>query len=233
MARGYAPVAVVLLVAVTVLAAAGVLVALPGLSVDPPPKRGAVAEATADGRVSLTLLSGPEVDADSLDVRVVVDGEPLRHQPPVPFFAAHGFRSGPTGPFNVAADSTWQVGESATFRVAATNSPTLSAGADVDVELRVRGSVVAVAGTTVEEQSERRRSSGLQWRQSALSRHSASSARLASRHSPLARTADSFYSSARATVAMARGLPGLACSTRCSTSTKPASRNIRSASSSS
>ena len=229
MARGYAPVAVVLLVAVTVLAAAGVLVALPGLSVDPPPKRAAVAEATADGRVVLTLVTGPPVDADSLGVRVVVDGEPLRHQPPVPFFAAHGFRSGPTGPFNVASDSTWQVGESATFRVAATNSPTLSAGADVDVELRIRGSVVAVAGTTVEEQSLRRHSSVSPPRHSASSR--SSGARLAAL--PLARTADSFHSSARATVAMARGLPGLACSTRCSTSTKPASRNIRSASASS
>lgn len=153
MARGYAPVAVVLLVAVTVLAAAGVLVALPELSAEPPPKRAVVVEATGDGRVTLTLVSGPQIDASDLDVRVVVDGEPLRHQPPVPFFAAHGFRSGPTGPFNLAADSTWRVGETATFRVATTNSPSVSRGADVTVELRIRGSVVAVAKTTVEEQS--------------------------------------------------------------------------------
>jgi len=211
-ARGYAPVAVVLLVAVAVVGAAGVLVALPELSVDPPPKRGAVAEATDDGRVTLTLVSGPPVDADSLAVRVVVDGEPLHHQPPVPFFAAHGFRSGPTGPFNVAADSTWEVGEAATFRVAATNDPVPSVGDDVDVELRVRGSVVAVAGTTVEEASQRRLGSAVQ---------------------PNQVSSSSPWSGARATVAMARGLPGLACNTRCSTPTKPASRNIRSASSSS
>ena len=153
MARGYAPVAVVLLLAVTVVAAAGVALALPELSAEPPPKRGVVAEATADGRVSLTLVSGAEVDTRDLDVRVVVGGEPLRHQPPVPFFAARGFRGGPTGPFNFAADPTWQVGEAASFRVAATNDPALSTGAEVAVELRVRGRPVAGATTTVEEGS--------------------------------------------------------------------------------
>ncbi|WP_232703086.1 type IV pilin [Halobacterium wangiae] len=153
MARGYAPVAVVLLLVVTVVAAAVVALALPELSAEPPPNRGVVAEATADGRVSLTLVSGPEITVGNLDVRVVVDGEPLDHQPPVPFFAARGFHGGPTGPFNVADDSTWRVGESTAFSVAATNDPALSAGADVEVELRVRGRPVAGASTTVEEQS--------------------------------------------------------------------------------
>ncbi|WP_232686586.1 type IV pilin [Halobacterium zhouii] len=139
------PVAVALLVAVTVVAAAGFATALPALPSDPEPHRAVSADATPDGAVALTLLSGPSVDVRNLDVRVTVDGRALRHQPPVPFFAAHGFRGGPTGPFNVAADPTWSVGETASFRVASTNHPVLRDGDTVKIRLLVRGQVVAVA----------------------------------------------------------------------------------------
>jgi len=149
-ARGYAPVAAVLLLAVTVLAAAAVAGALPAVPGDPPPQRAVGADATGDGRVVVTLLSGAAVDVWDAEVRIAVDGERLAHQPPVPFFAAEGFRGGPTGPFNVAADSRWSVGETASLRVAATNSPALRAGATLTVELYVDGRVVAVAETTVE-----------------------------------------------------------------------------------
>ena len=150
MARAYAPVAAVLLVAVTIVVAAGVFAFVPSLPGEPPERRGVAAEATSDGTVALTLLSGPPIDPGSLDVRVEVDGEPLTRQPPVPFFSASGFVSGPTGAFNAASDDDWAVGENVTFRVAATNEPVPAAGDAVRVELRVRGQLVGVAETTVE-----------------------------------------------------------------------------------
>jgi hypothetical protein len=149
--RGYAPVAAVLMVAVTVVAAASVVAFLPSLPGGPPPEHRRVsADATADGTVRLTLLSGPAVDASDLDVRVTVAGDPLRHQPPVPFFSARGFHPGPTGAFNVAHDGPWRVAEPVRFRVASTNQPGLSTGETVRVECRIRGHLVAVAETTVE-----------------------------------------------------------------------------------
>lgn len=138
------PVAVVLLVAITVVAAAGVAVALPSLPSEPEPHRSVSADVTADGEVNLMLRSGPSVDVRDLDLRVTVDGHALSHQPPVPFFAARGFRGGPTGPFNVASDSTWSVGETAGFRLADTNDPSLDAGDTVEISVVVRGQVVAV-----------------------------------------------------------------------------------------
>jgi len=152
-ARGYAPVAVVLLLAVTVVAAAAVAAAVPGLPGDPPPQRGIGVDATSDGRIAVTLLSGEPLDSRQITVRVAVDGEALAHQPPVPFFAATGFGSGPTGPFNVAADPSWTVGETASLRVAGTNRPALRVGATLTVRVLAAGRVVAVAETTVEAES--------------------------------------------------------------------------------
>ncbi|MFC3477600.1 type IV pilin [Halobacterium litoreum] len=152
MARGYAPVAVVLLLAVTVVAAASVLTILPSVTERPPAdQRGVAVDATADGRVTLTLVAGPELDVRDVDVAISVDGAALDHQPPVPFFSATGFVSGPTGPFNVADDPTWRVGESASVRIAGTNAPTVEAGDAVEVRLVVRGTVVATARTEVTE----------------------------------------------------------------------------------
>ncbi|SEW20040.1 type IV pilin [Halobacterium jilantaiense] len=154
MARAYAPVAAVLLVAVTVVAAAGVFAFVPSLPGEPPERRGVTATASSDGTVALTLLSGPPVDPDSLDVRIAVDGEPLARQPPVPFFSASGFVSGPTGAFNAASSADWRVGETVTVRIAGTNDPVPAAGETVRVELRVRGQLLGAAETTVEaEQS--------------------------------------------------------------------------------
>jgi len=147
--RGYAPVAVVLLLAVTVLAAGAVAASLPGLPGEPPPHRGISAEATSDGRVDVTLVSGDPIDVQQASVRLTVDGDDVRHQPPVPFFAARGFRGGPTGPFNLAADPTWTVGELAGFRLAHTNDPPLRRGDTVTVRVVVDGQIVAETSTTV------------------------------------------------------------------------------------
>ncbi|SDY00659.1 hypothetical protein [Halobellus clavatus] len=89
--------------------------------------------------VSLTHEAGPALELAALELRVTVDGVPLRHQPPVPFFAARGFRAGPTGPFNVASDGVWSAGETGSFRLATTNAPRVAPGRTVAVTVSVGG----------------------------------------------------------------------------------------------
>lgn len=89
----------------------------------------------ADDRITLSHEGGDAVDVHALRVRISVDGEPLAHQPPVPFFAAEGFHGGPSGAFNPETDDEWAVGETTTLRVAATNEPALDPGARLTVEL--------------------------------------------------------------------------------------------------
>jgi len=149
-------VGVVVLLAVTLALGATVLASLPspGGGVSPVPASTPTAafelRATTDGQVRLVHAGGDAVDAGELRVRVDVDGRPLRHQPPVPFFAARGFRAGPTGPFNVAGDPRWEAGEVAAVRVAATNAPSLSAGDRVRVRLFLDGRTLWTGTTRVE-----------------------------------------------------------------------------------
>jgi hypothetical protein len=138
----YRPVslAVALLVAVAV---GGVALAV---APDPAP-RPALALSVDAGSDTLALVhrGGDAVDARALSLRVRVAGRPLRHQPPVPFFAARGFRAGPTGPLNPAADPRWSAGERASLRLAATNAPRPAPGDRVTVTVAVDGRRVARA----------------------------------------------------------------------------------------
>lgn len=144
--RAVAPVvAVATLVAVTVVLAGAVAAGMGGLALPEPPPQAALdlsVDAGAD-RVTLTHLGGDALDARRLRVRVAVDGTPLAHQPPVPFFAATGFRAGPTGPFNAAADPRWTPGEAASLRLASTNDPGIAPDARVRVEVYASGRLVA------------------------------------------------------------------------------------------
>jgi len=88
-------------------------------------------------------LGGDSLDVTAIRLRVTVDGDPLAHQPPVPFFSAAGFRPGPTGAFNVAGDTTLSPGESASFRIASTNEPVPEAGDRVELTVYSGGSPVA------------------------------------------------------------------------------------------
>lgn len=155
--RGASPVlAVVLLVGVTVVCAAAVgslLFGQAGAVADPAPRASLSLSATAD-RVSLVHEGGDSLDATRLRLRVAVNGTPLAHQPPVPFFSARGFRPGPSGPFNSASDPGWTAGETASFRVAGTNEPTLRPGASVTVEVFRGESPVASLSAEVEARSE-------------------------------------------------------------------------------
>lgn len=94
----------------------------------------ASADAARD-RIALTHRSGDSLTVSDLRIEIHVDGERLANQPPVPFFAATGFESGPTGPFNTAADGTWQAGETGAVRIADTNSPQLATDATVTVHV--------------------------------------------------------------------------------------------------
>ncbi|MDS0296490.1 archaellin/type IV pilin N-terminal domain-containing protein [Halogeometricum luteum] len=120
-------------------------VGAPGASADPaaglgPSPRPTAFSLSATGdELAVTYERGPTLDASALRLRIAVDGDPLAFQPPLPFFAARGFRSGPTGPFNVAADGAWSAGETATLAVAETNDPELEPGRTVTVRL-YRGS---------------------------------------------------------------------------------------------
>ncbi len=136
---------------VTVLVAVAVTVAATGF-VPPEPVDRVALEASADaatGQVVLEPVAGPPQDVRTLTLRVEVDGEPLVHQPPVPFYAASGFNGFPTGPFNPSADPAWTVGEAASFRVAGTNDPPLSRGATLSVTVIRDSQIVARATATV------------------------------------------------------------------------------------
>lgn len=72
--------------------------------------------------ITLTHKSGTDLDPETLRLKIAVDGEPIAHQPPIPFFAATGFIGGPIGPFNSAYEGNWTAGQSASLRLASTNS---------------------------------------------------------------------------------------------------------------
>ncbi|MFB6159979.1 MAG: type IV pilin [Haloferacaceae archaeon] len=133
---------VALAVAVTVALAVGG-VALGALPADRPTAAVAVVVDPGTDRLTLTHRGGDPLDVRRLRLRVRVGGRPLRRQPPVPFFAARGFRSGPTGPFNVRADPRWRPGERASLRLAATNDPLVDPGDRVTVTVLVDGWTVA------------------------------------------------------------------------------------------
>ncbi|QAU14374.1 type IV pilin [Halorubrum sp. BOL3-1] len=144
-----APVAGVLLLAITVVLAGGVATAALDAPSDPAPSA-MLSLSVTDDRVSIYHRGGDPVDVAAATVRVRVGGEPLDEQPPVPFFSAAGFHPGPTGPFNAASDDTWRAGDTATFRVAGTNDPTLGPGRTVAVEVTVDGRPVASLETVAE-----------------------------------------------------------------------------------
>ena len=144
-----APVAGVLLIAITVLLAGGVAAAALDGPSEPAPTAVLSLSATGD-RITVEHRRGDPIDVADVTVRVRVDGEPLDHQPPVPFFSATGFHPGPTGPFNAASDDVWRVGERATFRVAGTNDPTLAPGRTVTVVIASDGMPVARLEAVVE-----------------------------------------------------------------------------------
>ncbi|MGM0606577.1 MAG: type IV pilin N-terminal domain-containing protein [Halobacteriota archaeon] len=136
--RALSPVVgVVCLLAVTVLLAA---VVGASATVQPPSSPTAASfEATAElpGEITILHRGGDTIDPTAMDLRVYIEGEPLDRQPPVPFFSARGFESGPTGPFNSATSTKWRAGEAASFTLAGTNGPSMRSGDSVTIEIFV------------------------------------------------------------------------------------------------
>lgn len=128
-------IAVVLLLAVTVIAAItlgiGVLQLTPAES---SPASFTLSSDSTTGTITLTHRGGRTLDPKTLRLRIAINGKPIIHQPPIPFFAADGFQSGPTGPFNAAYEGDWTAGESASVRLANTNSA-FDAGDRITVRL--------------------------------------------------------------------------------------------------
>lgn len=142
----------VLLVGLTVVAATvvgAVAVGQASTTVADPPSQVSLSLTATGDRLVFVHQGGDRLDVRDLRFAVTVDGEALVHQPPIPFFSAQGFRAGPTGPFNVAADPYWTAGEEASVRVAATNTPTLRAGATVAVTVYEGEQVLLVLSTVV------------------------------------------------------------------------------------
>jgi len=135
--RGSVPVVGSLsLVVVTILLAVTLGTAVLGGATTPEPATTAALDLSVDGEtLTVTHTGGEPVDIEAVSMEIAVDGEPLDEQPPVPFFAASGFESGPTGAFNPAGSTELAGGESASLTVAETNAPTVEAGTTVSITL--------------------------------------------------------------------------------------------------
>ena len=137
----------VLLVGLVVVVAAGVgAAAFDVADSSPSPTRPTALSLSVSGdTLSLVHEGGAPLDVDSLVVRISVDGAPLAHQPPVPFFSAAGYDPGPTGAFNSASDGVFEPGERARLSLAATNAPHFDPGDRVTVRIHRADTTVATA----------------------------------------------------------------------------------------
>lgn len=142
--RGVSPVlGTILLVGVTVVLALSVGAVLTSQDLDETPSASlSLSVENESERIALTHEGGDALDVSALDLTVEIDGTELDHQPPVPFFAADGFRAGPTGPFNSKSPDRWRAGERAGVRLADTNNPSLTGDSEVTVSLAVDGAVI-------------------------------------------------------------------------------------------
>ncbi len=146
MDRAVSPVVgTVLLVGIVVAlsVAAGAAVTATDRPAPPPAASLALAADSAADRITIAHEGGEPLAVSEIELTVAVDGRPLAEQPPVPFFAARGFASGPTGAFNVAGSTTLRAGETASLRLAATNKPRIGPGATVTVTVTTDRAVIA------------------------------------------------------------------------------------------
>ena len=151
--RAVSPVVgIVLLLVCTVVLGSVVALSAATAPAAPPPSASVAVDADAgDDRIALTHRGGDALDVRDVSLDVTVAGEPLDRQPPVPFFSTSGFRPGPTGPFNPAADPEWRAGETASFRIASTNEPAIDPGDRVRVVVYAEDGRVATVTTTARE----------------------------------------------------------------------------------
>jgi Protein of unknown function (DUF1628). len=120
-------------------------------TLDPAPPSASLSGSISGDRITLVHRGGDPISLRELRIRVEIDGTPLVHEPPVPFFAAEGFCSGPTGPFNRASSDVWRPGERGSFRIATTNEPYPESGDAVEIYLVIHGHLIATIETSVTE----------------------------------------------------------------------------------
>ncbi|MFC6731026.1 type IV pilin [Haladaptatus sp. GCM10025893] len=150
--RGTSPVLGVVLLTLLTVVGAGFVGATVLQSSPASPAPQAVIDVTVNpdtGQFTFVLRDGDSLSVAALSIQISINDEPLAQQPPVPFFAATGFESGPTGPFNVASDDEWSAGEEATVAFAATNRPAVAPGDTVTVRIISENRTVAVAEVVV------------------------------------------------------------------------------------
>lgn len=153
MPRAVSPViGLTLLIGVTVTLGTVIGIGLVDMGSHPGEPSGPVAIAVSasadDATIRFRHDGGRPIDVRAVSVRITIDGTPLTHQPPVPFFATTGFLSGPTGPFNPAADPIWTVGERARLRLSSSNQPAIRPGSTVSVTIVSEGIIVGSVRTT-------------------------------------------------------------------------------------
>jgi len=143
--RGAIPVVgAVVLIGITVLATAAVGALVTASPTEPPPTASFETSVDSDrNEIELTHVRGDALELSEITVHIEIDEEPLKMQPPIPFFAAEGFQSGPKGPFNAASPDRWGVGETAGLQLASTNKPELTAGDSVTIRIETEAGLVA------------------------------------------------------------------------------------------
>ncbi|WP_458207306.1 type IV pilin [Haladaptatus sp. NG-SE-30] len=149
--RALSPIVGTVLLVVVTLVSAGTIgtVAMDSPSLREPKQ--AVIDVSADAdadRLTFVHRAGDSLSVETLVIHIRVNGTPLEHQPPVPFFSASGFRPGPTGPFNSATNEMWSTGETASVELAGTNEPLLEPGNRIVVRISADGNPVAEVTTT-------------------------------------------------------------------------------------
>lgn len=151
--RALAPViGVVLMVALVVILSGVLAVFVLGIEhEDAPPQASLSATIDAEhDRFVFVHEGGDTIQVDRVEIEITIDGEPLDHQPPVPFFSTTGFQSGPRGAFNPASDTTWAAGERASFSMACSNAPKPTRDSRVRVVVFVDDDPIATLVVTPE-----------------------------------------------------------------------------------
>lgn len=151
MSRALSPViGIPLLVGITVVLSATIGIVTIGIPALDAPQTPVVVSVTATAdtnQITLVNDGGRTVDVRDITLQLAIDEVPLRYQPPVPFFAAKGYRSGPTGAFNSATDPMWEPGERVSIRLASTNTPSLSTNAKLTVRITIDDTPIASVET--------------------------------------------------------------------------------------
>lgn len=124
----------------------------PGFTSLTDPEPLTIIEVTTDAPTNTITITnkGPrEIDVRELTVTIEIDNTPLQHSLTVPYFSQRGFHPGPTGAFNSATDPYWSTGERVSFRIASTNTPTLTVGNSLTLTLIIHDSPIAQTETTI------------------------------------------------------------------------------------